>query len=938
MKNLLSVFIFVLSLTCYAKGTEYEPNAIYVKYRVVPKEATIQSVSNEYKVLTPFASKMFEGKDYSLKADSLIKELLKVRRLVFNHPIDPFKEAREFSKKKGVEYTEPIPINHLDSNETNDPELSRLYQLYITKTIEAWDLMTGDSVLIGIVDTGIDYEHEDLKNKIWHNPAENGLDSTGKDKSTNGIDDDNNGFIDDWRGWDFGSEVGYDNDATYGNIHGVHVAGIAAAEVNNGKGVAGMCPNALVLPVKIGGDISIDNSINNGYEGVLYAASMDCKVINCSWGSTGYSQVNELAINTASEMGALIVAAAGNDNENEKFYPASYKPVISVASTDDKDLRSGFSNYNVSVDISAPGTFIFSTIPDNKYDYMSGTSMASPVVTGAAAVLRSQFPNYSPKQIKSLLMMNADDINKLNINQFGLLGSGRVNLLQAISKVNSKAILMDNYTISSPSKYSIIKAGSKLDVKIDFENVLDSIDNLKLILSNVQIYKIGFSKTEFEFHNLATGEQFHINDGLSFTIPDSLAEDYNVKVKLTAYSNDVKLQEFYLEFVVNQSYIDLKNEKIGLTITSNGNLGYNDFPDNLQGIGFEYGDSQNAMFGGGFMITQKGDEYVGDGVRSSSGTRDYDLFSIKKINIQDDNYKQVISSKFTDWEEGKINHNSLNTTKLDISQESFLFKDKGLEKSILLKYEIYNKNDYDMDSVYAGLYFDWDISLSGQDDYIYFDTTTYTGIAESLTDATLPKVAVALLSDQSFNCYAIDNAAFADEMGVYDGFTDKEKHKTLTSGYGRLKSRERKDVSMVIGAGPLFIPAGEKSVLYFSISLVDDLDDLEIVRARLDRKVEDIKEAINPNYKDLEIVNIYPNPANYNANISVIINCKQLTLSKVAVYDILGRKVLDLGKKNFTEGYNIFDFTANTLSQGYYYLGFEVNGALISVPFTVTVR
>lgn len=936
MKKIIYILIFFACINQSLMCLDYQSNAIYIKYKTNYKLGDLQSNNTDYQIVPAFNLRMFDSKTYGEKADSLIGELMKIRKVVFKTEIDPIKMAKKFSEYENVDFAEPIPIDKIFADETNDPELSRLYQLYITKTIDAWKLMIGDTVLIGIVDTGIDFEHEDLTEMIWHNQAEMGLDDNGKDKSTNGIDDDNNGFIDDWRGWDFGSEKGYDNDPTYGNTHGVHVAGIAAAQVNNGKGVAGMCPRAKILPVKIGADFGLDNSVNNEYEGLLYAASMGAKVINCSWGSAGYSKVNQLAIETATELGALVVAAAGNDSKNEKFYPSSYEQVISVASTAEDDVRSGFSNYSTAVDISAPGTFIYSTVPDNKYDYMSGTSMASPVLAGAAAVLRSQYPAYSPKQIKYLLIVNADDISEQNPLYNGLIGSGRLNLLSAINRKNNKAVSLDSYFVHSESKYNIIEAGEKISIDINFENVLDSIDNLELVIGNDKLFPLVISNQKFNFNSLSTGEKFKIENELNITIPNNILEDYNYKIKITAYVNGVRIQDFYLEFLVNQSFINLVNDEIGMTVTGKGNFGFNDFPNNLQGIGLEYGNQQNALYEGGFMITQKGNDYVANGVRSGSGYKSNDLFSLEKIKIEENNLSQMIKSKFSDKSDDGINLNDSVALGIDISQKAFLFKDENLKQSILIRYELFNKNDYDMDSVYSGLFFDWDISSGGQEDYIYFDTTSNSGIAESLNSVDLPLISVSLLSEQKFNCYAIDNAAFADEMGIYDGFTDKEKQKALTSGYGRLKSRESKDVSMVLGAGPMFIPSNKSVILYFSISLGYDIDELNNDRNQLIKKMESLEAKSNIAVSmPVEIIKITPNPANNNQMLEVMIHSNIDNGSKVKIYDYRGRMILDLGNKRFSNGYDHFSFSSESLSQGAYYLVIENKGQLVSFPFTI---
>ncbi|MER3329639.1 MAG: S8 family serine peptidase, partial [Candidatus Kapaibacterium sp.] len=193
-------------------------------------------------------------------------------------------------------------------------------------------------------------------------------------------------------------------------------------------------------------------------------------------------------------------------------YPASYDGVLSVASSADDDVRSGFSNFNTRVDISAPGTFIYSTIPDNKYDFKSGTSMASPVAAGAAAVLRSQYPNYTAQQIKSLMKVNTDNIEELNPNFNGLIGSGRLNLYKAITRENNIAVNLIDDIIVSDEPSGIINIGSRVKLSLVFENVLDDIENLQIVIGNDKLVEVNIDNTAFDFNDISTGEIFSIED------------------------------------------------------------------------------------------------------------------------------------------------------------------------------------------------------------------------------------------------------------------------------------------------------------------------------------------------------------------------------------------------------------------------------------------
>lgn len=292
---------------------------------------------------------------------------------------------------------------------------------------EAWDLSTGAGVVVGVIDSGIDYTHPDLDQSLWFNAAET---------PNNGIDDDGNGYVDDYIGYDF---INNDPDPYDDLGHGTHVSGTIAAEANNSIGVAGVAPDARIMALKI---FDADGSTDSfsAIRAIEYATMMGADLTNNSWGGGAYDQALYDAIAAAGNAGQLFVAAAGNGgfdgigDNNDYFpsYPASYDldNIVSVAASDDNDQFGLFSNYGAeSVDLLAPGVDILSTVPGG-YDYYDGTSMAAPHVAGVAALLLAQDPTLTPTELRARLL---DSVDPLTNAQGWVASGGRLNAYNALA-------------------------------------------------------------------------------------------------------------------------------------------------------------------------------------------------------------------------------------------------------------------------------------------------------------------------------------------------------------------------------------------------------------------------------------------------------------------------------------------------------------------------
>ncbi len=358
-----------------------------------------------------------------------------------------------------IEYVEPnYRLYALETPPVfpNDPEFSQLYGMHQSNdndidAPEAWELTTGNAnIIVGVIDTGIDYDHEDLKANIWKNPGE-----SGGGKENNNVDDDGNGYKDDYRGWNF---IFNSNDPYDDNDHGTHCAGTIGAVGNNGKGVVGVNWNVKLMPLKfLGSDGS--GSTADAAEAIIYGVDNGAKVLSNSWGGGDASQVLQDAIQYAQDRGVLFIAASGNDSKNTDSspnYPSNYAVanVVSVASNDASDNLSSFSNYGRrTVDLSAPGSSIYSTRPLSRYQRLSGTSMATPHVAGAAALVMARYPSLASHQVIVRLLGGVDRKSAF-IGK--MVSGGRLNVFNAMSTNPLIALTTDwSNTTNTSGPYAV---------------------------------------------------------------------------------------------------------------------------------------------------------------------------------------------------------------------------------------------------------------------------------------------------------------------------------------------------------------------------------------------------------------------------------------------------------------------------------------------------
>ncbi len=331
----------------------------------------------------------------------------------------------------------------------NDPGLAHQYHLSNIHAYRGWEIERGSAnVLVAVIDTGIDYDHPDLKQNLWINAGEDINGNGVVDKSDfNGIDDDNNGFIDDLRGWDFtdapdypaaGDYLGRDNDPADEMGHGTQVAGIIAAVADNNLGIAGIAHGCKVMNLR---------SFNSRGEGdeddsaaaILYAVAQGAQIINMSWGDEFITLLLDDVLRYAANRGVMLVASAGNAATDKIHYPSALEVAISVGAVNRENNRAGFSNYGATLDMVAPGVDIYTTTLEAAYDSSSsGTSFSAPMVSAAAALLLSADPLLDADAVRGILMATATDLGTDGFDSY--YGAGLLDIDRALRQPNQTIV------------------------------------------------------------------------------------------------------------------------------------------------------------------------------------------------------------------------------------------------------------------------------------------------------------------------------------------------------------------------------------------------------------------------------------------------------------------------------------------------------------------
>ena len=808
--------------------------------------------------------KIFPQKEQEKKKGNV--DLSLIYQLTYLENLSVEEVITKLKKLKITEYVEPYYLPELTYT-PSDTIFPSQYHLNLIRANDAWDITQGDTnIVIGITDTGWETTHPDLVPNVKINYND----------PINGIDDDGDGYIDNNMGWDLGND---DNNATWESAtHGVSVTGLAAAATDNVTGVAGSGFKSRFMPIKISNAAGI---LTHAYQGIVYAADHGCFIINCSWGSFSYSQFSKDIVDYATiNKGALVVGAVGNDNLETFFYPAGYPGVLSVSNSNQSDLKSQSSNYGYYVDVSAPGEGMWTTASNGSFHTNGGTSMAAPVVSGAAALLKAQFPAYNNLQIGALLQATADDLNPNNPTYFDKLGIGRINLFNGVNATSPQFIGLTNHEATDNNNNNFL-FGDTLSIETFFQNYLDPITATTVTLtSNSSFVNILDGTMSLPALGTLAGAS---NNSDKFRVQILNGAGINEKVVFKAVvTNGTYSNNEYFTVVLNPDYFDLAENLVSTTITSNGRIGYTDNSNTL-GLGFEY-DGNQLLYEAGLMIGRSSSR-VSDGVRGVSG-QDNDFTADQYVGTNPPFVSALdLYNNFGDY----LSSN----TSVNVFVKQYSYAYTG-DKYVIVVYNISNVGTIPISNVHAGIFADWDIDVANSNKSGY-DAALKLGYVQSLGADTI-YAGIKLLSSDIANNYSLDLNGSGGVDANSSGFSPLEKFTTLTTARNAAGGASGGDVAHVVSSAGFDLDAGEEKVIAFAILAGDSLLDLQssasAAQIRYDNDALTVVESSVENS-----VKIYPNPSAGVINIST-----KDKIENIIVRNVLGASVISTNNSQINIG------------------------------------
>ncbi len=920
----------------------------------------------------------------SSKATELTGSLQRTYVINYRSGEDPKQLATEIEKIGGVVYAEPhytyqtadvnILKNQQESPEMfpsmqeseenkyipNDPLIDQHSQnLFDYMNIfKAWGVNRGSSdVVIAIVDTGVYYDHPDLKDNLWYNPEPGLADDYFAEFE---ILNDTIG----WNFWESGDvfkgEEPEQNANPVGKFsrHGTRVAGVAAAVTDNAEGIAGVGFQTQYMPVKVGGTKDYPNSLPFAIHGIIYAAINGADVINCSFVGTGNSRFSSDAITFAQEMGAVVIAAIGNNGiSTTGTYPASFDDVLAVGAVRDSfdDRITHFSNFGYKVDVFAVGQSVMSTtfeyddeenlwVPG--YQPFTGTSAATPIVSGLAGLLKAEYPDWPAQRIASQISGTARSIRHANPEQQyeDKLGNGVIDAFAALTE-NVPVIHFTDYVFTKEQnqKINVGESGVLTAEGVHFGSPSPELFfKLESMQPGITIH------TERKaISDLGPGEIFNIV--FSISIDDDYSLDSVPGFRLTWSAGDIEDPSYQGTHIILYDellYGNMENNRITMSIPSDGTLGFMHPDDNSIGIGFIPGGFDNILSESGIMISGYRDveQVIINQVRDSTGiTRHFlPVKNFRFDNAPSYHNTQVGSARFH-----SVNHPIARELEIELEAITPIGRSDS-RPTIFLNFHVTNVSDFIYRDIHFGIFNHWEIREEGphsihfseEQKLMYVRHESSPLVAGIATRGNISG-ALAINNESTMTLDQAESRSDSLSFGIIyheddehlDGFTDAEKYLALTSGTERT-TLSADNVSMVFSTGPYTLhPHSQVTIGFIYVweqnaqRLINEVSSaLGMELLKHDESGEYAKTGKVAD--ELTLYANYPNPFNNQTNLRF--DLRESTHVELAVYDLLGRRVVMLVNEVRDQGPHFVILDGSSMASGTYIAILRADGNIKS--------
>ncbi len=836
----------------------------------------------------PLSEKIVKVKQ-ALPTSERAGELLKIVSLEMQTNADAQEMVRALRGSGMVEWAEVRQMRFNDARgekrsardaldaPPNDPYYSLQWYLDQIEAPAAWDLVEPDaSIVLAVVDDGVNFALPDLQDARWENSSEvNGQ---------AGVDDDNNGFVDDLYGYDFmdgdGDPVPFPLDGL--NSHGTHITGIAAATRNNRIGIAGVAGGAKVMSVRVGQS----GSIPYGYEGVYYACQNGARVINCSWGGGSESAYEREIVDYVRSQGCVVVVSAGNNGNSIPRYPAAIEGVLSVAATTAANTGAHFTSHGPWVKISAPGVHIFSTLADGTYSAWQGTSMAAPVVTAVCGMIFKKYPTWTSDQVITAICNSADPIDALNDTLPGQLGLGRVNAYRALSNhelpqgVRLASILFHETVGDGDNRIEAIEQAF-LDIELANEHgeLLGVSGTVVSLLDSIIVSPIELSYPAVLGH----GVWLSANAEPRIRMPEVIDRGAVLPIAIDWRDGLGRIiGRATTTVLLDTTFATIETSALEFALGEQGALGYFDYVRNIPvGPGLALKSHlSNALYHGSIFIGDDNkviDNYYGD----PTGSR-FDWTALDSVYARPQAVAPApvaVSSRFDDR---RLNDED----RVGAEVAATLLSWPEIPHGFGLDLTVVNRSEVDWIGGYCGMMMDWDLGPASRNFGGYDENSGILYVRSELVS--LPMVGIAGLHEPLVTAFEISNR---DEFHS-GAFSDARVWEILTSGIGGFLAAPR-DISHIAGLSLPDLSAGDSTERRFAIVTGNSINDMQAtlnaIRFQLGLETASTSSELEASVKKPTVT---PNPVK-NGQALVIRGVTEGDAT-IALFNILGQQVATL--------------------------------------------